>query len=140
MINFILFLQFSFILAYEYPWIVSIQGKQKNENKKHLCAGVIVRHDYVLTSAHCLEKRLNDTRLTLHVLPGTRDHKEYPLNKRNIFIHEDWNKKPTHLLGDIALLRVPNLRLTDTVQALELPNKSYYPNGESFECRTFVLR
>mgnify|MGYP002052689314 FL=1 len=128
---YVLFLSFSFCAsnAYENSWMVSIQGNSNNTYNKHFCAGVFIRNEYVLTSAHCLYKRLNDTVFTLHTQVGTPDHQSYPINSNFIKIHPDWFVTPTHLLGDIALIKVPSLRQNSKLLELELPSKSYYPNG-----------
>ena len=134
MIYYILFLQFSFSLAYDYPWLVSITGREKGEDhirdpQNHLCAGVFVKEYKVLTSAHCIEKRHKEgkTDFFVHTLVGTENTKEFPVYK--VEIHSDWNKKPTHLLGDLAVLSV-NFLTNKATDELDLPNKSYYPNGK----------
>ena len=133
MIYYILFLQFSFSLAYDYPWLVSIMGRKKGLSSRsptnHICAGVFIREYNVLTSAHCLEKlyKKGEKDFYVHVLPGTTNTKEFRVNK--IEIHEDWSKKPTHLLGDLAVVKADGLT-PNVIQPLELPSKSYYPNGK----------
>ena len=136
MIYYLVFLSFCFSAsnAYENSWMVSIQGNPNNTYNRHFCAGVFIRNEYILTSAHCLYERLNDTVFTLHTQVGTPDHQSYPINPNFIKIHPDWFGAPSHLLGDIALIKVPSLRQNAKLLELELPSKSYYPNGNNTQC------
>lgn len=82
MIYYLLFLIFIYgTWAYENSWMVAIQGNSNNTYNQHFCAGVFIKNEYVLTSAHCVDKRLNDTEFTLHTQIGTPDHRSYPINK-----------------------------------------------------------
>ena len=136
MIYYLVILSFCFSAsnAYENSWMVSIQGNPNNTYNRHFCAGVFIRNEYILTSAHCLYERLNDTVFTLHTQVGTPDHQSYPINTNFIKIHPDWFSAPSHLLGDIALIKVPSLRQNAKLLELELPSKSYYPNGNNTQC------
>ena len=82
-----------FANSYDNTWMVSIQGANRNIGQiKHVCAGVFVRHDYVITSAHCLYERLNDTRFTLHTMCGTPYSRAFHINSNRIHIHREYNK------------------------------------------------
>ena len=53
------------------PWTVSI-GADDDGNHRHLCTGIIIKDDVVLTAAHCIEdKRFNKE--TSKVLAGVLD-------------------------------------------------------------------
>lgn len=41
-----------------YPYVVSLNGQvsQGRGIRGHFCAGVIIRKNYILTSAHCAER------------------------------------------------------------------------------------
>ncbi|KAL3287545.1 hypothetical protein HHI36_002013 [Cryptolaemus montrouzieri] len=75
-----------------YPYMVSIRS---NEGPfKHFCSGSLIRSQWVLTSAYCMN---NSPAVPNLMVTGvqTRD-------VRKIFYHEEFN--PTQLLNDIALV------------------------------------
>ena len=49
--------------------------------------------------------------------------------KNNFMINPEWFEKPSYLKGDLAIIRVPDLKTTKNIKPLELPKPPYYPNG-----------
>ncbi|KAM9688170.1 granzyme M isoform 1-T1 [Trichechus inunguis] len=99
------------------PYMASLQ-----KAGSHICGGVLVHSQWVLTAAHCLNKtaKLLTLVLGLHTLddpndPGLRFH------LKKTVLHPDY-KKPPKLENDLALLKLEGkVKPTKTIRPLPLP-------------------
>uniref|UniRef100_A0A8D1VB40 Granzyme M n=1 Tax=Sus scrofa TaxID=9823 RepID=A0A8D1VB40_PIG len=97
-----------------HPYMVSLQ-----KAGTHLCGGVLVHQQWVLTAAHCLVQPKELLRLVLgiHVLgdPSLTCH------IREVVLHPDY-KPPPHLENDLALLKLDGkVKPSRTIRPLDLP-------------------
>ncbi|XP_037680101.1 granzyme M isoform X2 [Choloepus didactylus] len=96
------------------PYMASLQRAQA-----HLCGGVLVHPQWVLTAAHCLTQPTEQLRLVLglHVLGGP----SVPFHIAKAVSHPDYRGAPK-LHNDLALLKLRGrTRPSRTVRPLALP-------------------
>uniref|UniRef100_A0AAY4BKT9 trypsin n=1 Tax=Denticeps clupeoides TaxID=299321 RepID=A0AAY4BKT9_9TELE len=96
------------------PYMASLQSR-----KHHVCGGVLIREDFVLTSAHCLESAvLGAHNISRHESSQQRiGVSRY--NKHPLFLH------PAETQYDMMLLRLKrNASLNGKVRPLPLPKDS----------------
>uniref|UniRef100_A0AAY4BKX7 trypsin n=1 Tax=Denticeps clupeoides TaxID=299321 RepID=A0AAY4BKX7_9TELE len=81
------------------PYMASLQSR-----KHHVCGGVLIREDFVLTSAHCLEYRPLEAVLGAHNISRHESSQQRigvsRYNKHPLFLH------PAETQYDMMLLRV----------------------------------
>uniref|UniRef100_A0AAY4BLV9 trypsin n=1 Tax=Denticeps clupeoides TaxID=299321 RepID=A0AAY4BLV9_9TELE len=84
------------------PYMASLQSR-----KHHVCGGVLIREDFVLTSAHCLEYRPLEAVLGAHNISRHESSQQRigvsRYNKHPLFLH------PAETQYDMMLLRVGQL-------------------------------
>ncbi|KAL7881483.1 hypothetical protein AOLI_G00083310 [Acnodon oligacanthus] len=112
------------------PYMVSVQ-----HNGHHTCGGILIREDFVLTAAHCLNTSRADVgRHNLEVVLGAHNIKKTEPNQqriqvRNSIRHPNYNKYTTagnwkNLTVDIMLLKLKsNAKLSKFVKVMKLPGK-----------------
>ncbi|KAI7805544.1 putative hyaluronan-binding protein 2-like [Triplophysa rosa] len=90
-----------------HPWQVSVEAKTKGGIFfNHICGGTLIKPCWVLTAAHCIEKK-NDYRVMVGGLNlGLNDPQPQFLLAEKIFVHERYRETPNVVYNDIALLKV----------------------------------
>ncbi|XP_076133793.1 elastase-1-like [Alosa pseudoharengus] len=89
----------------QWPWQVSLQYKS-GSRYRHTCGGVLIKRNWVLTAAHCVNSRSR----TYRVVAGEHDLNKVNCREQNlrvyrIYSHPGW-KKNVASGNDIALLRL----------------------------------
>uniref|UniRef100_A0A672J3A1 pancreatic elastase n=1 Tax=Salarias fasciatus TaxID=181472 RepID=A0A672J3A1_SALFA len=108
-----------------WPWQISLQYLSGG-SYYHTCGGTLIRANWVLTAAHCV-----DTSRTWRVLLGEHDlysnsGREQTLGVSQVYIHSNWNRNSVANGYDIALLRLSSsASLNSYVQLGSLP-----PSGQ----------
>jgi secreted trypsin-like serine protease len=105
-----------------WPWVVSVQFVRNKHNFTHLCGGVLINEDYVLTAAHCvhfLQTNQIAVITEMHDLDDSPNESNIHL-VRKVLIHPDYDKK---LKNDIALLKlVKKVQFTAKTSPICLPS------------------
>ncbi|XP_036401495.1 transmembrane protease serine 9-like [Megalops cyprinoides] len=106
------------------PYMVSLQN-----NGHHVCGGLLIRKDFVLTSGHCLLiSSLSPRSRPLEVVLGAHNISEREATQQRIEV-EKYHKHPFHSKPrqrdyDIMLLKLKtNARLNKYVKVIGLPKK-----------------
>ncbi|XP_045596680.1 transmembrane protease serine 6 [Procambarus clarkii] len=104
----------------EWPWQVAIL----NRLKEAICGGTIIAPQWVLTAAHCIEKRLY-VRMAEHDLT-THDQHEMEMRVEQAFEHPDYD--PETLEHDLALLKLPwEVMYSKRITSACLPGRGVQP-------------
>lgn len=96
------------------PYMVSLQ-----KSGSHLCGGVLLCQDWVLTAAHCLTQPTQQLRLVLglHVLGDP----SLTCRIRKMVLHPKYKPAP-HLENDLALLKLDGkVKPSKKIRPLDLP-------------------
>nr|XP_009929712.1 PREDICTED: transmembrane protease serine 12 [Opisthocomus hoazin] len=112
-----------------WPWSVSLQVHQTGKQFAHICGGVLVNENSVLTAAHCVTGRKDPHSwravLGMHNLWEHGKH----IEKRNIAsitVHPEFKKETFE--NDLALFELhPAVRYSDYIQPICLPPAQLHP-------------
>ncbi|XP_072542450.1 granzyme B-like [Salminus brasiliensis] len=105
------------------PYMVSLQLY-----KKHMCGGMLIRKDYVLTSAHCIDNVKQSAWKQLEVVLGAHNLNKKEFGRQRIQVqkcirHPSYIQNEMH--HDIMLLKLKNnASLNKFTRVLELPQKN----------------
>ncbi|CAM4603009.1 chymotrypsin-like elastase family member 1 isoform X7 [Lepidochelys kempii] len=105
-----------------WPWQISLQYNSGGQ-WYHTCGGTLVRQNWVMTAAHCVDRSL-----TFRVVAGEynlymNDGMEQYLSVQSKVIHPRWNSNSVAAGYDIALLRLSqSASLNSYVQLAALPS------------------
>ncbi|XP_048038408.1 elastase-1-like [Megalobrama amblycephala] len=108
-----------------WPWQISLQYLS-GSSYYHTCGGSLIRTNWVLTAAHCV-----DTTRTWRVVLGdhdiyTQEGREQYMSVSQVTIHPSWNRNNVAAGYDIALLRLSSAAtLNSYVKLATLP-----PSGQ----------
>ncbi|XP_028137417.2 serine protease 53 [Diabrotica virgifera virgifera] len=109
----------------QFPWVVSLQSSYERINT-HVCGGVILTENWVLTSAEC-EGAVKV--VAGAVKPRLADPNKQTVDVERWVVHPDYNSQ---IVGpnDIALVKLKQpLKFTDAVKAANLPEQGAAVTG-----------
>lgn len=125
----------------EFPCMVSIRRTEIETllgESSHICGGVIIGDDTILTAAHCLFDRFGNLLtqpFSFTIVSGvSRIRSEFPYYSSNnsvhlatrIVVHPDYNMDTFQ--NDIAIMRVkPSFEFSTTTKNIEIDNNQTYP-------------
>ncbi|XP_017561990.1 granzyme F-like [Pygocentrus nattereri] len=107
------------------PYMVSIQL-----NKEHTCGGMLIKKDYVLTSAHCLDDYDSSGKTRLDVVLGAHNIRRKESSQQRIEVekhikHPSYKKGQNKWSCDIMLLKLQtDANLTESVGVIALPKNN----------------
>ncbi|KAB5576869.1 hypothetical protein PHYPO_G00203470 [Pangasianodon hypophthalmus] len=106
--------------AHSRPYMVSVQI-----NKRHVCGGMLIRNDYVLTAAHCVDNTGKDQ---LEVVLGAHNINQKEPQQQRIQVQK-YIKHPCYKQeerpNDIMILKLKSkAKLNNAVKVTALPKKN----------------
>ncbi|XP_058246866.1 transmembrane protease serine 9-like [Hemibagrus wyckioides] len=105
------------------PYMVSVQI-----NNMHTCGGVLIKKDYVLTAAHCVNETEYPGKVKLEVVLGAHNISEKERQQQRIQVqkfikHPCYKRKENQ--NDIMLLKLESkAKLNEVVEIIHLPKKN----------------
>ena len=107
----------------EYPFMISLQDQFGN----HICGGVLIRPDWVLTAASCAP----DAQANLQIVAGINDLRNDEANPNfqvrgasQVFLHPDFAISPVPV-NDLALIQLDTpFELNDRVQTVDFATEA----------------
>lgn len=110
-------------VPFAWPWMISLRTK----NLRHVCSGVLIGRQHLLTAAHCFPDTPAKNILAVLGINNLRQ----PLNQRNrhdvsrIFLHPEFNNRTG--INDIAVLKLSRpVVFTKRVGPICLPRSDDY--------------
>ncbi|NXA27710.1 TMPSC protease, partial [Ibidorhyncha struthersii] len=123
-----------------WPWSVSLQLRQPGARFAHVCGGVLVKENSVLTAGHCVTGRENpySWRAVLGVHNLWKHSKQTAKrNIRSITVHPEFKRETFE--NDIALFELGSaVRYSDYIQPICLPPAELPPHRVENETECFI--
>ncbi|CAG4938645.1 unnamed protein product [Colias eurytheme] len=109
----------------DYPYVVSIQ-----KGREHWCSGALLNPRLVITTANCIWKSFRMSRLKVRAGSRYVDRGGQLAKVQEVMKHPYWSirKNPDYDVGLLYLDR--NIRFSDSVHAVDLPNDAMLPAFE----------
>ncbi|XP_045456001.1 transmembrane protease serine 11D-like [Melitaea cinxia] len=109
----------------DYPYAVSIQ-----KNNEHWCAGALLNPRLVITTANCIWKARSVSRMRIRAGSRNMDRGGQVARIQEVVKHPDWSIR-SHPDNDVGLLLLDrNLKFSDSVHGVDLPNRAMWPAFE----------
>lgn len=120
----------------ELPFVVALGYRSRGTGKiTYNCGATLINRRYVITAAHCHDKRLRHLQITQVVLgehdtskdpdcPSCARVQKFDIGPNDVTVHEGWDPNRVVTNGnDIALVRLPRLATT----YIEEPRQNVFP-------------
>ncbi|XP_070508952.1 uncharacterized protein [Chironomus tepperi] len=111
-----------------YPWNVALLHKETTGQTQYFCGGSLVSNKTVVTAAHCILGKNNETDFKAHqiiVVVGVHDINDTNeigrsnIAVKRIIIHRDWNPSAISFDADIAILELDQeIHFTNYIQPI----------------------
>ncbi|XP_023937194.1 uncharacterized protein LOC112045301 [Bicyclus anynana] len=109
----------------EYPYMVSIQ-----KDHQHWCSGALLNPRLVITTANCVWKSKSASRMRVRAGSRHTDRGGQVAKIQEVAKHPKWSIR-TLPDNDVALLLLDrNIKFSDFVHAVDLPNRAMWPAFE----------
>lgn len=99
-----------------HPWQVSLQ-----RSNSHFCGGALISNRYVLTAAHCLDRILLPSVVSVRVGATQFNSGGQVISVSRIILHPGWNGNGRSYDNDIALVLLASSPTVANARAIALP-------------------
>jgi len=130
---------FPFTALLGYPntqrrWSERLQKWFNDDSPKYKCGGTLINYWYVVTAAHCQgNSKVSTVRLGEWEVGRKTDcttdgfclqpHQDFDIGKADVTIHENYQRRPSNVENDIALIKLPRPAILNSgVQMVCLPS------------------
>ncbi|XP_026547861.1 transmembrane protease serine 12-like, partial [Notechis scutatus] len=116
-----------------WPWQVSLQIHYSDRAYRHICAGVLINNNSVLTAAHCIQEHPKPDKWKAvvglhHLYIHWPFSKEYHI--KDIIVHSDYEFGTFE--NDVALFKLMQfVKYNDYVQPVCLPDSAHFLSDKS---------
>ena len=120
----------------KWPWMASIMtGTTKLE---HICGGVLITNQHILTASHCINAIIQDSNTTITIRLGEYDFNSVSNSEKDFKVAAIYEPEPLEdrfritLINDIAVVKLAEkVVFNDDIQPICLPPSNVVYNGQS---------